>query len=86
MVATAGSVTKDSTINSELMSGYTGVRITDVAITDMTDDQIEEVRQLVSTYCAAVFPDQFLRPEDHVAFIARFAPRTVTPGVDLHPD
>lgn len=86
MVATPGSVTKDSTINSELMSGYTGVRITDVAITDMTDDQIEEVRQLVSTYCVAVFPDQFLRPEDHVAFIARFAPITVTPGVDLHPD
>ncbi|MCZ6854339.1 MAG: TauD/TfdA family dioxygenase, partial [Gammaproteobacteria bacterium] len=86
MAATAGSVTRDSTINAELMSGYTGVRITDVAIRDMTDDQIEEVRRLVSEYCVAVLPGQFLSPEDHVAFINRFAPVTITPGVDTHPD
>lgn len=77
---------KKSTINVELMSGYTGVRITGVKITDMTDDQIEEVRHLIASYCVAVLPNQFLAPEDHVAFIERFAPVVVTPGVDLHPD
>lgn len=86
MAITADKVAREASLNAELMSGYTGVRITDVPITQMSDEQIEEVRRLVSEYCVAVFPAQFVRPEDHVAFIARFGRVFVTPGVDLHPD
>ena len=52
----------------------------------MSDAEVEEVRRLVSEYCVAVFPDQFLPPDQHVEVIARFGDVTVTPGVDLHPD
>lgn len=86
MAATANSIAREPNMSAQLLSGHTGVRITGISIPDMTDEQIEEVRRLVSEYCVAVFPDQHLGPEDHVAFIARFGPVTVTPGTDLHPD
>ena len=86
MAATAQSLAREPDIQAELMSGYTGVRITGVSLTDMTDAQVEEVRRLVSEYCVAAFPGQFLPPEQHVDLIARFGKVTVTPGVDLHPD
>jgi taurine dioxygenase len=75
-----------SRIHAEVMSGYTGIRITGVPICEMTRDEVEEVQHLVSTYCVAVFPEQFAKPADHVEFISRFGSITVTPGVDLHPD
>ena len=82
-MAAAMDAIKQTTLNAELMSGYTGVRVTDVAIPGMSDEDVEAVRRLVSEYCVAVFPGQFLAPEDHLAFIARFGPVTVTPGVDM---
>jgi taurine dioxygenase len=86
MAATIQSVARESTINAELLSGYTGVRITGLSLGSMSDREVEEVRRLVSEYCVAVFPDQFLPPDQHVEVIARFGNVTVTPGVDLHPD
>ena len=86
MTATSAETSRDPAIRAELLSGYTGVRITGVAAADLTDAQVEEVRRLTSEYCVAVFPGQFLTPADHVAFIARLGPVMVTPGVDLHPE
>lgn len=82
-MAAAMDAIEQTTLNAELMSGYTGVRITDVSIPDMSDEDVEAVRRLVSEYCVAAFPGQFISPEDHLAFIARFGPVTVTPGVDM---
>jgi taurine dioxygenase len=73
----------DLKANIEVMSGFTGVSIRDVAIPDLSDDDIEAVRRLIAEYCVAVFPGQFLAPQDHVAFLARLGRITVTPGVDM---
>jgi taurine dioxygenase len=73
-------------LHAEIMSGYTGVRITNLSIADMTDEEVEAVRRLVAEYCVAVFPGQFVEPEDHLACIARFGPIMSTPGVDMHTD
>ena len=86
MAATTESVSQELSINAELLSGYTGVRITGLSLDSISDLEVEEVRRLVSEYCVAVFPGQFLPPEQHVDVIARFGKVTVTPGVDLHPD
>ena len=86
MAATIESVARESTINAELLSGYTGVRITGLSLGSMSDAEVEDVRRLVSEYCVAAFPGQFLPPEQQVDVIARFGDVTVTPGVDLHPD
>ena len=79
-------VSEGAALRAELLTGQTGVRITGVAVDDMTDAQIEAVRRLVSTYCVAVFPDQFVTPQQHVAFVRRFHPITFTPGEDRHLD
>lgn len=74
----------ESQLNAALMTGFTGVRITDVSIPDLTDEEVEAVRRLVAEYCVAAFPSQFLGAEDQLAFIARLGKVTVTPGVDMH--
>ncbi len=74
------------TLTAEVLTGYTGVRITGASIPDLTDDQIEEVRRLVAEFCVGVFPGEFLTPAQHQRFLSRFAPLTDTPGQDLHPD
>ena len=86
MAATVENVARESTINAELLSGYTGVRITGLSLGSMSDIEVKDVQRLVSEYCVAVFPGQFLPPEQQVDVIARFGDVTVTPGVDLHPD
>ena len=72
-----------NSLNIELLTGHTGVRITGIAIPDMTDEHVEEIRELVSSYCVGVFPGQFLAPLQQREFIARFGKVTVTPGVDM---
>ena len=72
-------------VQAELMTGQTGVRITGTPIVDMTDAEIEDVRGLIANYCVAVFPDQYLSPEEQVRFLGRFDPVTFTPGEDRHP-
>ena len=73
-------------IDAQLMTGRTGVRIDGGHVRDFSDEQIDEVRRLVSEHCVAVFPNQFLTPDEHVGFISRFGPITFTPGEDRHPD
>ena len=77
---------KSSTLQAELMTGNTGVRITGSSLSDLTDEQIEEVRHLVSNYCVGVFPGQFLHPEAQRDFVGRFGKVTVTPGVNMRTD
>ena len=72
-----------SSLEAELMTGRTGVRITGVSIPEITDDQVEEVRGLVGEYCVGIFPDQHLTPEEQRDFIGRFGKVTVTPGVNM---
>ncbi|MFP6852939.1 MAG: hypothetical protein VB939_06970, partial [Pseudomonadales bacterium] len=55
MAANIQSVARESTIHAELLSGYTGVRITGLSLGSMSDAEVEEVRRLVSEYCVAVF-------------------------------
>ncbi|MCH9675434.1 MAG: TauD/TfdA family dioxygenase [Gammaproteobacteria bacterium] len=86
MAAIAPSIATDSQIKFERMSGYTGVKITGVSLSEVSDAQMAEIQQLISHYCVAVFPGQSLSPPEHVALMARLGPITVTPGVDLHPD
>jgi len=63
----------------------TGVRLAGVRVTDLTDPEIEAIRHLIGEHGVGVFPAQHLTPEEHVAFMARFAPITFTPGVDPLP-
>ena len=86
MSANAPRVENDATLTTERMSGYTGVSITGVSTPTLSDSLVEQVRQLISQYCVAVFPNQCLRPQDQVAFVSRLGRVIVTPGVDLHPE
>ncbi len=73
-------------VQAELLTGQTGVRLTGVDIPEMTDDQLAEVKGLISQYCVAVLPNQFISPDEHLAFVGRFDPITFTPGNDPHPE
>ncbi|MBF66801.1 MAG: taurine dioxygenase [Gammaproteobacteria bacterium] len=73
-------------LQATLMTGYTGVRIDGLRLKDARDDQVEEIRRLVGEFCVAVFPGQFIGPQEHVALISRFGKVTHTPGVDMHPE
>ena len=76
----------ETEITSKLLSGRTGVRITGISIPELDDSALENVRRLISDHCVAVFPSQFLVPQDQVDFVSRLGPIMVTPGVDLHPE
>ena len=82
----AGASSAFEGLQAMLQTGYTGVRVDGLRLVDATDDQIEAIRRLVGEYCVAVFPGQYIGPEDHVALIARFGKVTHTPGVNMHPD
>ena len=72
-------------IQAELLTGQTGVKITDVSIPEMTDEQVAEVKGLASEYCVAVLPGQPLTPEQHIQFVGRLDPIMFTPGEIPHP-
>ncbi len=72
-----------TSLEAELMTGRTGVRITGISIPEMTDEQTEEVRRLVSEYCVGIFPDQHLTPIEQRDFLSRLGKVTVTPGVNM---
>ena len=73
-------------LHAELLTGFTGVRITGTPIPQMSDGQVAEVQRLVSEYCVGAFPDQHLGAKEHVEFMARLGAVMITPGVDAHPD
>lgn len=85
-VPETNNVARVAGIHAEMLSGYTGVRVTGTAIRDMNVEQAEEVRRLVSEYCVAALPDQHITLAEHVAFMARFGRVMITPGVDSLPD
>lgn len=66
----------------EIMTGKTGIRVSGLQVRDATDEQIEELRRLISEHCVAVFPDQNLEPAQHAEFVSRFGPLMFTPGED----
>ena len=86
MTSTALNLAQDSDIHSELLTGHTGIRITGVPVLEMTDEQVAEVKHLISSHCVGVFPQQFLGPQEQLDFLSRFDPITFTPGEDEHPD
>lgn len=63
-----------------LLTGSTGVEITDIQVAEASDQEIEDIRQLVGDFCVAAFPGQHLHPTDQVAFAKRFGPLLWTPG------
>lgn len=69
-----------------LLTGSTGVEITDIGLGSATDDDIEEIRRLVAEFCVAVFPEQHLEPAAQVAFAKRLGPLLWTPGEEPHPE
>lgn len=72
-----------SKLDAELLTGHTGVCITGVPIPDMTDEQVEEVRRLVSEYCVGVFPAQHITTDQQLAFIGRLGKVIATPGQEM---
>mgnify|MGYP001445237777 CR=1 FL=1 len=72
------------TLNTELLTGQTGVRITGLAISEICEDQVSEIKRLVSEYCVGVFPGQTLSPEEQLRFVERLDPLTFTPGEQRH--
>ena len=72
-------------LNAELLTGQTGVRITGVSVSEMSDQQVTELKTLISEYCVAVLPSQPLLPEDQLSFVGRLDPITFTPGEQRHP-
>ena len=75
---------KTKSLNAELLTGQTGVRITGVNISEIREDQVLELKQLVSEYCVGVFPDQSLSPDEQLRFVERLDPLTFTPGEQRH--
>ena len=71
-------------LNTELLTGQTGVRITGLAISEICEDQVSEIKRLVSEYCVGVFPGQTLSPEEQLRFVERLDPLTFTPGEQRH--
>ena len=72
-------------VKAELMTGQTGVRVTGTSIPEMSDEQIAELKGLVSEYCVAVLPGQPVTPEQHIEFVSRLDPIMFTPGEVPHP-
>ena len=76
----------EPTIQADVIGGQTGVCITGCQLASLTDDQLAEIQNLISTYCVAVFPGQFLTPEAQLRFMGRLGPIMMTPGNDPHPE
>ena len=82
-MASAVQALQSSSVTAELLTGHTGVQITGLSLAEASDDQVEEIRSLVSEYCVGVFPGQHLSPLDQRDFVSRLGKVTVTPGVNM---
>jgi len=86
MVTKTNNVSTHAALVAQPLSGYAGVRITGVRVSDLSDVQLEDVRRLLGEYCVAVFPGQHLQPLEQLEFVSRFGRVMTTPGLDSHPD
>ena len=85
MVSSVGSVSSHAALAAQPLSGHTGVSVTGARVSELSDEQVEDVRRLVSEYCVAIFPGQHLKPVEQVAFVSRLGRVITTPGTDTHP-
>lgn len=66
-----------------------GAVITDLAVTDLDADTVEQLRQLLATHGVLALPGQAIDDDAFVAFLKRFGELTFTKGetaVEGHPD
>ncbi len=70
------------------LSGAIGAQVTGVRLGDLTDIEFDLIRDAFLEHCMLVFPGQFIEPDDHVAFAARWGEFSISPFVtylDSHP-
>jgi len=60
------------------MAPNCGVEVTGVALADCSDDEMETIKSAIYERGLAVFRDQDLSPEDHIAFARRWG------GIDIN--
>ena len=64
-----------------LFTGTIGIEITDLDLRSLADSDTARFGLLVSEWCVAVIPRQFLKPRELVAFGQRLGHLTTTPGL-----
>ena len=81
---------KLSTLTVEPITAAMGAEVSGVDLgSDLSDEQISEIRQVLQHYLAIVFRDQEMKPEQHVALSKRFGSPEVHPivqGMEGYPE
>lgn len=75
-------------ISISRLSGAIGAEVTGVRLADLSEDEFEAIHAAFLEHCMLTFPDQFLSPDDHVAFAERWGEFSISPFVsylDSHP-
>ena len=76
-------------MQTEPLAEHCGVLVTGVALADAQGDTLAEIRHLIYRHGVAVFRDQALSPEDHIAFARRWGGIDINnyfPLTDTHPE
>ncbi len=77
------------TITPEPVSGALGAEITGVDLSNVADEQLDEIHRAFLQYHVIFFREQTLTPEQHIAFGKRFGTLHIHPyvkGMDGHPE
>ena len=70
------------------VTGSIGARVDGIRLTELDDAGFRLIRDAFLEHCMLVFPDQFLKTEEHSAFAARWGEFSISPFVrylDDHP-
>ncbi len=65
------------------LTGSIGARIDGIKLKDTTAHDVEVIRAALLKHCMLVFPEQFMGPQDHVAFSEKMGDLYIFPRVDF---
>ncbi|MCE2735928.1 MAG: TauD/TfdA dioxygenase family protein [Acidimicrobiaceae bacterium] len=70
----------------ERLTGVLGAELTDVNVTQLTDTQFQELRELACEYGVVFLPHQVMTVQQQVEFSHRFGPAAESPFIEPSPD
>lgn len=70
----------------ERLTGVLGAELTDVNVTELTDTQFQELRELACEYGVVFLPHQVMTVQQQVEFSHRFGPAAESPFIEPSPD
>jgi taurine dioxygenase len=70
----------------ERLTGVLGAELTDVNVTELTDTQFQELRELACEYGVVFLPHQVMTVHQQVEFSHRFGPAAESPFIEPSPD